>query len=254
MSNFLDMLDKYKFGLLAALGTYIFIFIYLQLQSYTQFVPYDAFYDGSYVEIPKDEIQLKPENIMLPQEAMADVKNMARDANDSREKSYEKYYQNVSDESVAQEYRDLEKQMYEEAGGEKTRAEIREEIENRKEQEADNNKTENTSTRQETGNTSYAGNVMVDWSLVNRTAHKKNNWYVRNPGYTCGHGAVGIVTVLIRVNQNGNVTTASYDPGQSRSASSCMIEQAIKYAKMSRFSYANPKSQEGRITYTFISQ
>jgi hypothetical protein len=35
-----------------------------------------------------------------------------------------------------------------------------------------------------------------------------------------------------------------------------MIEQAVKYAKISRFSFsANaPKSQEGSILYTFVAQ
>ena len=35
-----------------------------------------------------------------------------------------------------------------------------------------------------------------------------------------------------------------------------MIEQAVKYAKMSRFAYSAqaPKTQQGRITYTFIAQ
>jgi hypothetical protein len=35
-----------------------------------------------------------------------------------------------------------------------------------------------------------------------------------------------------------------------------MIEQAVKYAKMSRFNYSGtaPKMQDGTITYTFIAQ
>lgn len=253
MNNFLDKLDKYKFGLLAAFTTYIIIFMYLQLQSYTQYIPYDPFYDGSYVEIPTDEIKLKPENIMLPGEMSQDVKNMSRDANDTREKSYEEYYQNASDESVAEEYKKLEQQMYEEAGGDKTRAEIRAEMEQRKLNEA-KQEPKSQGGKQETGNKSYAGNVMVEWVLDSRNAHKKNNWYVRNPGYTCGYGASGIVTVMVKVNQNGNVISATYDANQSRGASACMIKQAVKYAKMSRFSYAKLKSQEGRITYTFVAQ
>jgi len=253
VNNFLDKLDKYKFGLLAALATYIFIFIYLQLQSYTQYIPYDPFYDGSYIEIPDNEIMLKAENILLPNDMTQDVKNMARDVNDTREKSYEEYYQNASDESVAEEYRKLEQQMYEDAGGEKTRTEIRDEMAQRKLNEA-KQQPKNDGVKQETGNQSYAGNVMVDWVLSNRNAHKKNNWFVRNPGYTCGYGASGVVTVMIKVNQNGNVISATYDANQSRGASSCMIKQAVKYAKMSRFDYAKAKSQEGRITYTFVAQ
>jgi len=97
---------------------------------------------------------------------------------------------------------------------------------------------------------------MVDWELSSRNPHQNNNWYVRNPGYTCGYGSVGRVTILIKVNQGGSVTLATYDASQSNGANSCMIEQALKYAKLSRFDYSGgaPSMQQGRITYTFISQ
>ena len=252
MNNLLDKLDKYKFGLLAAAGTYIFIFMYLQFQSFSQYIPYDPFFDGSFVEIPQDEINLKPENIMVAENFSNDVKNMARDANDQREQSFEEYYENASDESVAEELRKLEQEMYEEAGGEKTRAEIREELEARK-LAAENTKTsENDPKQTTTGGTSYQGDVMVDWSL--RGPHKNNSWYIRNPGYTAGIGAQGIVYIIIKVNQNGDVISATFDQDRSRGANSNMVEKAIKYAKMSRFEFSNLKSQEGWISYKFISQ
>jgi len=143
--------------------------------------------------------------------------------------------------------------MRDETGGEQKRAAILEEMEKRK-NALEDRKIVDASNK--TGDKVYAGNVMVDWSLPSRDAHQKNNWFVRNPGYTCGYGASGMVTILIKVNQNGNITSASYDASQSSGASSCMITQALKYAKMSRFSYSGsaPKIQSGRITYTFISQ
>lgn len=249
------MIDKYKFGLLAALATYIVIFMYLQMESYTQYFPIEPFHDGSYVEVPEEDVHLKPENILVPSEFSSDVKNMSRDANDSREKSYDKYYQNVSDAQVEKELRELEQKMYEEAGGDKTREQIRKEMEERNNVTItpDDNASTNT---QHTGNTAYAGNVMVDWSLASRSPHQNNNWHVRNPGYTCGYGASGRVTVLIKVGQGGDVSSAVYDASQSAGASECMIEQAVKYAKMSRFNYSGsaPKLQSGRITYVFISQ
>ena len=102
--------------------------------------------------------------------------------------------------------------------------------------------------------TVYAGNVMVEWSLAQRTAYQNNNWHVRNPGYTCGYGSSGKVTVQIKVNQNGNVIQAAVL--SSSSANECMTQQALKYAKLSRFNYSNSAStgQVGTITYTFLSQ
>ena len=92
MNKILDAIDKYKFGILAALTAYILIFMYLQMSSYTHYIPIEAFHDGSYVEEPK-EIPINPDNILAPTD-FGDVKNMSRDVNDSRERSNEKYYQN----------------------------------------------------------------------------------------------------------------------------------------------------------------
>lgn len=255
MNNFLDAIDRYKFGLIAALTVYVLVFMYLQMSSYQAVIHYEPFYDGAYVEIPKEEIELLPENIMVPANYSNEVKNMARDVNDTRERSYENYSQNKSQADIDAEYKALEQEMYAEAGGSKTREEIRKEIDRRKEADANKPVTQNKPA-QVGGDKVFAGNVMVDWSLAARSPHQNNNWYVRNPGYTCGYGSSGTVSIIIKVNQAGNVVVATYDPSQSNGANACMIEQATKYAKISRFAYSGsaPKSQTGRITYTFISQ
>jgi len=97
---------------------------------------------------------------------------------------------------------------------------------------------------------------MVEWSLADRNPHQNRNWYVRNPGYTCGPGSNGTVTIDIKVNQNGDVSSVAYNPSRSSGANPCMIEQAEKYAKMSRFMYSAdaPKIQSGTIIYRFVSQ
>lgn len=259
MSSFFDLLERYWIGLTAALSAYVIIFMYLQMHSFETYVPIEPFHDGSYVDIPEDEIELKPENILMPQDYNADVKNMSRDANDQRERSYDDYYENAaSGKQMEQSVYDLEKQMLAEAGGAEERARIQQQIDDRKqrEKEAADAAKNNPQPANLGGDKAYAGNVMVEWVLSDRSPHQKNNWYVRNPGYTCGKGASGLVTVIIHVNQSGNVTSAEYDPAQSSGANSCMIEQAKKYALMSRFSYSGsaPKSQTGRISYTFVSQ
>jgi hypothetical protein len=52
------------------------------------------------------------------------------------------------------------------------------------------------------------------------------------------------------------VSKATYDPSKSKNASSCMIEQAEKYAKLSRFNYSGnaPAQVNGYIIYQFVSQ
>ena len=255
MSNLLDAIDKYKFGLIAAMATYVLIFVYLQMASYQKVIHYEPFTDGSYVEIPDEEVELQPENIMVPQGFQSEVKNITRDVNDEREKSYE-HYETKSLADIEAEYKALEKEMYSESGGSVTREEIMQEMERRHEQEVKQNVDKNERPANVGGDKVYAGNVMVDWRLKDRTPHQNNNWYVRNPGYTCGYGAAGYVTVNIQVNQNGDVIAANYDQSNSGGANPCMIDQAVRYAKMSRFSYSGsaPKTQTGKITYTFIAQ
>lgn len=256
MSNFLDAIDKYKFGLIAALSFYVMVFVYLQMATYQAVVHYEPFHDGSYVEIPEEEIELKAENILSPENFTGDVKNTSRDVNDGREKTYNNDFSpNKTVADVEAEYKKLEQQMYEEAGGDKTREQIKKEMEARKQAELDaaqkNNKTAPTNTN--SGDKVYAGNVMAEWELSGRTPHQNNEWYIRKPGYMCGKGS-GRVMVLIKVNANGNVIEASYSSSQSTNANQCMIDNALKYAKMSRFNYSSSGVQSGHIAYVFVSQ
>jgi hypothetical protein len=94
---------------------------------------------------------------------------------------------------------------------------------------------------------------MVDWDLSNRKPHNNNSYYVRNPGYTCNENANGIVVVNVRANKNGDIIAATYDETKSSNATTCMIENAIKYAKLSRFEYSTQTNQQtGYIKYTFV--
>jgi hypothetical protein len=96
---------------------------------------------------------------------------------------------------------------------------------------------------------------MVDWKLDGRTAYENNNWWVRNPGYTCGYGSSGKVVVKITVDQGGKVIHAIYDASASSGANPCMIEQSVEYAKKSKFNFKDSQGQQsGFIIYRFVSQ
>lgn len=256
MNKFFYYIDKFKFGIIAVFALYVGIFVYLQLSTYTQYFPIQSFFEEPALEIPNEEVEVKPENIEVPADFKSgDVKNTSRDMNDTRERSEKDWYQNKSTSDVEQSVRDYEKRLYEETGGEAKRKAIQKEMDERKKQNA--NKTTSTtkeSTSTQGGNKAAAGNVMVDWSLSGRSPHQNNNWYVRNPGYTCGYGSSGRVSVQIFVNQNGDVVNATATG--SSGANDCMIQQALKYAKLSRFNYSGsaPKSQTGTIVYTFVGQ
>ena len=256
MNNFFEWIDKYKFGLIAAVTAYVFIFSYLQFYSIPEYTVYTPFFEGPILE-EEPEIPLDPEQIEVPPNFTGDIKNMVRDRNDTRERSFDKYSQDKATEGGAQSVKDLEKKFLEEAGGDAKRAKILQEYEEKKkQQELDKKKGDKgNETAGTTGEKSaYKGSVMVDWSLSGRNPHLNKNWYVRNPGYTCGYGS-GLVVIDITVNQAGNVISAKYSASESNGANACMIEQAQKYAGMSRFDYhASNKTQQGKIYYTFVSQ
>ncbi len=256
VNDLLEILDKYKFGILAALASYIIIFMYLQMDSYTVYTPIEIFHDGSHVEVPEEDIHLKPENIdMSGNFQSSDVKNATRDMNDTRQRSNDDYsYKSAAEAAAAaKSVEDLEKQYFEEAGGYKEREKYRQMI-----QESQSSQTEEKGPEKVANggaNNAAGGEVMVDWKLDGRTPHQNNEWYVRNPGYTCGF-AQGKVAVLIKVDQSGQVISAAVDNSRSTRATACMLEQAENYAKKSRFNYSGsaPKSQQGYIYYTFVAQ
>lgn len=255
MNRFFDLIDKNKFGIIAAFAAYMLIFMYLQMRSYTKYYPITPFHEGASIQ-KEPEIELDQEQIEVPQDFQSSVKNMARDQNDKREKSNENYSQNQSSASAAQSVKDYEKKLFEEAGGAAERERIKQQMENDKLNKPNTTVTKTTKPAQTGGDKSYSGNVMVEWSLTGRNPHQNNNWYVRNPGYTCGVGSNGTVVVDIKVNANGDVQSANYNSGKSFGTNPCMIEQALKYAKMSRFAFSTsaPKSQDGTIIYRFVSQ
>lgn len=236
------LIDRYKLGILAAFSVYILVFIFLEIITYQTYFPIQPFNDQPTISITTDELLITKENLQVEQ----DSKNISKDQNDLREQSTNDWQENKADE-INQSIIDYEKSLHQDNVSKNDNIV--------KENKVDNNDL-NPQVLNNNNNvkTVYGGNVMVSWSLTERTAYLNNNWYVRNPGYTCDQDSYGKITIQIKVDQNGSVIYASVL--EKGDASQCMINQAIKYAKLSRFNYsitATP-NQIGTITYTFISQ
>ena len=103
-------------------------------------------------------------------------------------------------------------------------------------------KPDNTSTK------TYSGPSVLSWSLDGRKASK-----LPIPAYRC-MGA-GQVTVVITVDNAGNVVNAKIDGGIS-SSDGCLQAFATRAARLSKFSASQsaPARQMGTITYLFIAQ
>ncbi|MDR2891394.1 MAG: energy transducer TonB [Alistipes sp.] len=94
------------------------------------------------------------------------------------------------------------------------------------------------------------GRVMVSFSFANPVRYSD---YLVTPGYRCERG--GEVIVVVTLNRNGDVVSASVDRGSSTN-DACMHDTALDAARRSRFNIDGgaPERHTGTITYTFIPQ
>lgn len=158
-------------------------------------------------------------------------------------------------QSAAEEVRDFERRLFEEAQGNSQRADIqkqREEIQRKKQKFEDDQKNKAKGNGQTANTTSSKkGKTMVSYHLTDRKPHNNDIANIRNPGYTCEQGSYGEITIKIKVNNLGQVESAT--PSSSYSGlNPCLVEQALKYARLSRFNASDKTSQDGTITYIFM--
>jgi outer membrane biosynthesis protein TonB len=257
MSSLFDLIEKYKFGIIAVLATYVAVFMYLQMQTVPRYYEFEPFFEDPMLEVP-EEIEIKAEeNIDVTEfNQSSEVKNAVRDLNDKRTQSNENYGLKKSAEEVEQEVREMEKRMFEATGQAEKRAELEKLRKEREEKNKQNTKVEPTnSSNIKNSPNAVSGQTMVSYELANRSPFQNKEYWVRNPGYTCKDGSNGLIIIQVKVNRNGNVTAASVF-SQTSNTNECMLDQALKYAKLSRFNYSSSaeESQVGYIKYQFISQ
>jgi len=253
MKGILNRPEHFFIAIIVALSVYVFLFMYFQISSYKELVFIEPFEKYSRIEEP-EEIELKKDQIQVPPSNLnGNLTNVVRDNNDTRKKSDENWSQDKSSGNPEQIAKDFEKQLFKETGGEKEREKIKRDAEEQKKKINALNTNKTTPSTQNSKANQFAGNVMVDFSLKGRTAFDNNNWNVRNPGYTCGHGSAGTVVILISVDNSGKVISTSIDEAKCENANSCMREQSLKYANLSKFNAGSTK-QDGYIRYRFVAQ
>jgi hypothetical protein len=254
MKGNLNRSDHAILAVVAAFGVYVFLFVYFQLTEYKQYIEIEVAENLSRIEDNK-QIEIPIKNIEIPNVSSKEIKNIARNNEDKRIKSNKDWSQNTPSGSPEKTIKDFEKKIFEEAKlvrESKTIKKTGDKVKPEKTVVNSNSKDNN----QDGKTNQYSGNVMVDFYLPGRTAYDNNNWNIRNPGYTCGFGSSGTVVINVKVNLNGKVLKITYDASQSSNATACMIEQAKKYAQISRFNFSGEASNEqsGYIRYQFISQ
>lgn len=249
--------EHYLKAFVVVASVYMGVFIYLELSTVVKedLIQGEELYEVQLEQLDEQEKQDLREEMNLQQ--AQELRSIARDMNDTRPASEQDWSTQVAGQgqpNPEQSAKDYEAQVFAETGGEAARAQIRQQSQARIQQL----KQQGQPTAPQT-NTSiaspnqYAGAVMVDFSVTGRSAYDHNTWYVRNPGYTCGFNAAGTVYIEIEVTNGGRVASAQYIAAKSSNASPCMIEQALKYAKMSRFTDGSATAK-GYIKYRFEAQ
>lgn len=84
----------------------------------------------------------------------------------------------------------------------------------------------------------------VSYNLVDRTALA-----LPNPVYTCD--AQGKVVINISVNDQGTITSKTFNKNASTSSNGCLIDQAMKYLTRSYFDNSKKATQLGSVTFDF---
>ncbi len=245
MEKFFYYIDKFKYGILAALATYVLLFTYMQLKYFDQLVPIERMFNESHVDIPDDEIELKPENIQVaPEFQGGEVKNTTKDLNDKRLFSEKNWSQQVgnqqnkqsgnNDNSFSDERKHLE--------------EIQKQVNERNNKTLPIKSTSPSNSNSSSGSKfAFKGNVLVSYDVPTRTKEK-----LEAPGYSC-KGA-GKVAIKIRVDSYGGVTSVKFDVSKSNGADQCMIDLALSYAKSRSKFTGGSGNADGYIYYTFVAQ
>jgi len=257
MRKILNNPEQFFKIIMAILTIYVGVFVYLELTTVRKETAIEADeFSVSLEDIP-EEVELTLQNDPAFQTG-GEVRNVVRDASDSRQRSQDDWSQDAASSTRSgnpeQSARDFERSLYDEFGGAKDRERIKTESAERIKSTNNGAAGKIHPTTNQGGNQNqYAGSVMVDFSLPGRTAFENKKWHVRNPGYTCGYNSSGVVVVNISVNNSGRVVAKAIDQSRSSSTTPCMIEQALKYAGLSRFNTGSG-TVSGYISYRFVSQ
>lgn len=256
MDGVLDFIERHKYGITFAILIHLAVFVGLNLYYVSNPVEMPERKMRTQIESDDYEIEMTPEELealYANQPTGEEAKNIVGNANDDRESSYEDYSK-FSTSDGAKSAKDYEKQAFEEAKAEReAKGDLMKDF-NSDVKIYGGDEGKEKSTNASTSKNKYAGKTVLNYDLKGRTPKDNNDWNVRNPGYRCKGS--GTVVVIIKVDRYGNVKEAKLDAASSRGYSECMVNNAIKYAKLSLFNYKDsaPAMQTGRITYNFIAQ
>ncbi len=253
MDRFFRYIEQYKVAIVGTALFHVAVFLCTNFTTVSSTVQLQE--DILEGEIPFDEIELDPKMLELLDLAdkvsgqPQDVVNTASDENDTRQTSSDHFSTSAIDEEVMNDAKSLEKQYFAEWAATHEGPDIETDEDPEEDDPLDNNNKPDNATIHTNGDFKAAGDVLVSFNLKDRKAFS-----LPKPGYTCNRS--GTVKLDIKVDNNGSVKSVVFNEAGSQNADECMINQALTYAKKSRFNLSStaPAPQSGTVTYKFVGQ
>jgi hypothetical protein len=244
----INFLSKHKVGILATVIFHVALVLYFNTSSLE--LPEREIRNRVLLELDYTEKEEVIEEISeeierpTPTEESIDkkIKNLMRDAQDRRKMSSKNYSEQEIEEQLAEKYKKLEQDI------------IKQREEEGKGFDASKYKIEKTTESTKANTTSAQAENKVSGKVTSECSVPGRECRAKTPSYRCPIG--GKIFIDIKVNQKGKITSANYNASRSTSSNECLINEAIKYAKLSStnqdFNASN--SIDGYIIYNFISQ
>ena len=154
-----DKPEHVLLALLACLGVYLFVFMYLQISSFPDYRQTKSF--DTYSELVQEDVELTANNIESEDFSGGEVSSVSRDVNDQRSSSSEDWSESTYEGDPEQNAKEIERQLFESTGEQERRDQLKEEHNARLEELA--KEAESKPIIKEVSENQFSGNVMVEF-------------------------------------------------------------------------------------------
>ena len=248
--NFFEYIEKHKFSILGTLGIHILLLVWLNLQLIVS-VPYVAnervVMQLDFTESEdSEEVETNENNEEIGESISAPLTNVAANANQEKTTyTNQSFSKSKADQEVLDELKRLEAEEFNSI----EHSEEKEEEDQQEKETIDKSLVKKDAEKND--NASYGNDVKAtaNYYLPKRKPQRKPT-----PSYKCK--SQGVVTVIIKVNQKGDVSSTSIDESKTNTDSECLRSEALIYAKRWRFTqdFNDETRKEGWIKFTYASQ
>ena len=235
--NFLVLIEKYQNAIIGALIVHVLIFVWLNVQNVSFYVIQPKEKIVATLDFTEKLIVPTPEN-RINNSLIEDVELTNSASNYDQKKEISASQKEYLSQEVIDEVKNYEKKQFDDFGKDnptiKEKAKVQEIV------------AENKIVNKSLGKTSNA---------TAKYFCKDRNMRVQQiPSYMCNE--TGTVRLNIKVSPKGEVTDCKIDDALTNTSNSCLLKNALNYAKNWKFNqdFSKTQKQIGWIEFIYISQ